>query len=72
MNRYQLECVLSEAKHRLLMESEWNDLASIGDKVDIGVRKTGKICIDIVEAQGIIGDVIDRFREILLQLLELH
>lgn len=66
MNTFRLEIALNEAKHKLLMETEWNDLASIGDKAEVAVRKSGKICIDLVDAQQIIGEAIDHYREFVI------
>lgn len=49
---------IRNSDHRLLMKPKWNNLAQICEDLELYVRKDGKVCLDIVDLQGIIGEAI--------------
>jgi len=57
------------AEDNLLMSKEWNDIEKIAEELDVYVTKNGKICLDIVEVQNLIGFVVDDLWDNLEKLL---
>lgn len=52
-----------KAKHNTMMMKKWNSLDWISERLETRIVGNRKLCLDIVEIQELLGDVIDDFVE---------
>jgi len=54
----------SDALDEFLKSKKWNSLSEIAETREVNVRKNNKICLDLVDVQGLVYDAISDFRDI--------
>ena len=57
-------------RRELLMSEKWNSIEAVAEEVDAFVTRTGRICLDIVEVNSLVGFALDDFLEMLARRLK--